>query len=435
MQINLMRGFVLILVFMILGMAAPAQQGYAYARNGGASSIQSMLDQVSVEIVEQYTGDLSGAREVTIEGSPYTIETRHALSGEPAAKAGQYLFEFYQDLGLQVQFDYFSFSDQTLSNVVAEKEGSVFPERIFMITSHFDDVPVDSPAPGADDNASGTTGVMLAAEILSQHDFGCTLRFVNFTAEEYGMIGSKEYAKQSYCAGEDIRGVINLDMIAWNTSGTPPALDIHSISSVPGSDVLADTFQSAVSEYNLDLVPELADPITTRSDHSSFWRYNYPAILVSEDWDDFNPNYHKKEDNLDNLQDLEYYTNMIKASLATLAKAGCLVEDGWGTVSGQVIDADTEEPLPGLSVRLHNPQWGYSWYSRSNESGNFQFSAPSGWHELVVDGYGYSRQAAGVIISQGETAVHDFKLERLAEEAVFLPFSTNITHTPPEGCP
>ena len=438
MRIRVVRGLVLLLVFVILGMAAPAHRGNASASTNRIllhQVVQSMLDQVTVEIVEQYTGDLSGSWEVTIDGSAYTITTRHALSGEPAAKAALYLFQFYQALGIQVDFNYFSFSDQILTNIIAEKKGSIFPERIFMITSHYDDVPVEGPAPGADDNASGTIGVMLAAEILSQHVFGCTLRFINFGAEEYGMIGSKEYAKQSYCAGEDIRGVINLDMIAWNTPGSTPGLDIHSLSSIPGTDDLAAAFQDAVSEYNLDLVAELADPITTRSDHSSFWRYNYPAILVSEDWDDFNPNYHSTNDDLDSLQDLEYYTNMIKASLATLAQAGCLVEDGWGTVSGQVIAADTKEPLSGLSIRLHSPQWGFSWYTRSDGSGNFQFSAPGGWHELSIDGYGYTRQAAGVSISPDETTVHDFEIERSAEEAVFLPFSANISHIPPEGCP
>jgi hypothetical protein len=126
---------------------------------------------------------------------------------------------------------------------------------------------------------------------------------------------------------------------------------------------------------------------------------------------------------------------MIKASLATLAQAGCLVEDGWGTVSGQVNAADTKEPLSGLYIRLHNPRWGYSWYTRSDESGNFHFSAPAGWHELSIDGYGYTRQAAGVSISQGESTVHDFEIGRLAEKAVFLPFTTNISHIPPEGCP
>jgi hypothetical protein len=394
-----------------------------------------MLDQVDPASVYTYTGDLSGAWEVSIDGKPYTIRTRHALSGEPEAKAAQYLFEFYEDLGLQVEYDQFSFQGQTLSNIVAQKEGSVFPERIFLITSHFDDVPITSPAPGADDNASGTTGVMMAAKILSQYDFGCTLRFVNFGAEEYGMIGSQDYAQQAYCAGEDIQGVINLDMIAWNTPATLPEMDIHSLSSIPGSDDLATTFQEIVQDYDLDLVPELANPITTRSDHSSFWKYDYPAILVSEDWDDFNPNYHSKYDDLDSLQDFSYYTNMIKASLGTMANMGCLVESGWGSISGQVVDSNSQNPVPGASVWLHNPEWDFIQFTSSDENGKYQFSALAGWHNLSVDNLGYAYQEADVLILQNENLVKDFEIDAVNEKAMFLPLLTNVSPISPQGCP
>ena len=438
MPIDRLRNLVLFFVFTTLCLVTPTHEGTASAATGKTSlkqRVQSMLDQVDPDVVETFTGDLSGAWEVVIDNQPYTIETRHALSSEPAAKAAQYLFEFYESLGLPVEYDQFSFSNQTLFNIIAEKEGSVFPERIFLITSHYDDMPVEGTAPGADDNASGTTGVMMAAKILSQYDFGCTLRFVNFGAEESGMIGSQDYAHRAYCSGEDIQGVINLDMIAWNTSGSPTGMDIHSLSSIAGSDQFATTFQQVVSDYSLDLVPELADPVTSRSDHSSFWKYNYPAILVSEDWDDFNPNYHSAADDLESIQDFGYYTDMIKASLGTLAHMGCLVEDGWGMVSGQVMDAQTHLPISGISVELHNPQWGYTWFTRSDENGDFHFSALSGWHKLSVDDLGYARQETDVFVLQNETRVNDFEIEPADEMATFLPILANRNHIPPLDCP
>jgi len=435
---NRLRSLALLVVFTILCLVPSTSRATASPSHLYASRfelVQSMLDQVDPASVYTYTGDLSGAWEVSIDGKPYTISTRHALSGEPEAKAAQYLFEFYEDLGLQVEYDQFSFQGQTLSNIVAQMEGSVFPERIFLITSHFDDVPITSPAPGADDNASGTTGVMMAAKILSQYDFGCTLRFVNFGAEEYGMIGSQDYAQQAYCAGEDIQGVINLDMIAWNTPATLPEMDIHSLSSIPGSDDLATTFQEIVQDYDLDLVPELANPITTRSDHSSFWKYDYPAILVSEDWDDFNPNYHSIDDDLDSLQDFSYYTNMIKASLGTMANMGCLVESGWGSISGQVVDSNSQNPVPGASVWLQNPEWDFIQFTSSDENGNYQFSALSGWHNLSVDALGYAYQETDVSILQNENLVKDFEIDAVNEKAMFLPLLTNVSPISPQGCP
>jgi hypothetical protein len=433
-----LHGVVLLLVLIALCLVSSTSQGSAHAITASVSLdqlVQSMLNQVDSADVKTYTGELSGASQATIGGQPYTLYTRHALSGEPAAKAAQYLYEFYQDLGLQVEYDPFVFQGQTLSNVVAQKEGSVFPERIFLITSHYDDVPVAGPAPGADDNASGTTGVMMAAEILSQYDFGCTLRFVNFGAEEYGMIGSQEYAHQAYCAGEDIQGVINMDMIAWNSQGSPPGMDLHALSSIPGSDELASTFQDVVTDYNLDLLPELSATVTTRSDHASFWKYEYPAILVIEDWQDFNPNYHSANDDLDSLEDFDYYTSMIKASIGTLAHIGCLVENGWGILSGQVVDSFSHLPVPGAYVELHNPEWDYTWYTHSDENGDYQFSALAGWHNLSVDDFGYDRMEADVLILQNETQDVDFEIEAVEEKYLFLPFSANINDAPPAGCP
>ena len=186
-----------------------------------------MVYQVTEGVVYTYTGDLTGMWPVTIGGTPYTIATRNSYRTEEIQKAGQYLYEFYNKLGLEVFFEEFNYRDTSQRNIVAQKKGSVFPERIIAITSHYDDNPYSIPAPGADDNASGTVGVMLAAEILSKYDFGCTLRFINFAAEEQGLIGSNHHARKSYCGGEDLEAVINLDMIAWNTAGSLPEMEIH----------------------------------------------------------------------------------------------------------------------------------------------------------------------------------------------------------------
>ncbi len=435
---NWLRAIVLILAFfsfsltppLILGMAATHQPGSFYN-----PTVQLMLDQVDQGKIYSLTGDLSGEWAVTINEQPYTLNTRHALSGEPNQKAAEYLYEYYQELGLDTSYQNFTYQEQLLSNVVAQKTGTVFPERVFMITSHFDDVPVTPPAPGADDNASGTVAVMLAASILNQYEFGCTLRFVNFNAEEYGLIGSEDYTQQAYCAGEDIRGVLNLDMIAWNTTDSAPEMDLHALPSIPGSSEMVDVFQEVVSAYDLQISPTAADPITTRSDHSSFWRRGYPAILVTEDMDDFNPNYHSADDRLDKIQDFDYYTEMIKASLGTLAHLGCLVEDGWGTVSGIVTDQTTQLPIPGTAVSLTNPEWGYTFYIRTDENGAYQFSALQGWHTLTADNFGYRGDSSEIYVTQNQSLTVNLELMPANETAIYLPLAGNGIQISPPGCP
>jgi hypothetical protein len=425
-----------ILAVLSFSLIPPADSGYASPNQTWSPLIQTMLDQVDQNQVHTITGNLSGEWPVMIDTQPYTITTRHALSGEPIQKASQYLFQYYQDLGLETSYQNFTYRGRQLSNVVAQKTGTVFPERVFMITSHFDDVPLTPLAPGADDNASGTVAVMLAASILNQYEFGCTLRFVNFNAEEYGMIGSGDYARGAYCAGEDIQGVLNLDMIAWNTPETAPEMDLHALSTIPESSHMASVFQEVVTTYDLQITPTLADPIITRSDHARFWNLDIPAILVTEDGDDFNPNYHSANDRLNTFQDFDYYTEMIKASLGTLAQIGCLVETGWGDISGIVTDQNTHLPLPNASVTLHNPEWGYTFYTQTDQKGEYQISALQGSHSLSADGINYAAAAnSGLMITHDQSTTMDIELAPLDERLIYFPLSTKAPNQPPAGCP
>jgi len=397
--------------------------------------VQAMIDQVDQQAIYTLTGDLSGEWPVTIDDQAYILETRHTFSGEPIQKAAAYLYEYYISLGLGVAYQDFTFGSASLSNVVAEKPGSVFTERVFLITSHYDDVPSKPPAPGADDNASGTVGVMLAAKILSEYEFGCTLRFVNFAAEEQGLGGSAHYARQAYCAGEDLRGVINLDMIAWNTPSSPPEMELYAHPSVAGSVELANLYQEVVAAYGLELNPQPGSPVTSLSDHASFWRYGIPAILAIEDLDDFNPYYHTRDDRLENL-DLVFEAEMIKASLATLAHLGCLVEEGWGTMAGTATDSTTGQPIAGASISLFNPAWGYTFYTASDGNGDYSLAALAGVHTLSFDAVGYApRTAPNVTVIKDQTTLQDTALVPVEESANYLALVNAGTKEPLPGCP
>ena len=397
--------------------------------------VQAMIDQVNPQAIYNLTGDLSGEWPVTIAGQAYTIETRYTFSDEPIRKVAAYLYEYYQGLGLGVSYQDFTFGSTSLSNVVAEKPGSVFPERVLLITSHYDDVPNKPPAPGADDNASGTVGVMLAAKILSDYDFGCTLRFVNFAAEEQGLAGSRHYAQQAYCAGEDLRGVINLDMIGWNTPGSPAEMELHAHPSVAGSVDLANIYREVVTTYGLQLDPQPGSPVTDASDHASFWRYGIPAILAIEDLDDFNPYYHTANDRLEHL-DLAYNAEMVKASLATLAHLGCLVGEGWGTIAGRISDAITGQPIADASIALFNPAWGYSFYTASNGKGEYSQAVLAGAHTLTFDAIGYAPVIlANVTVSKDQTTVHDTTLVPTEESINYLALVGAGVAAPLPGCP
>jgi hypothetical protein len=413
---------------------AGGSTGYEYAPLTAPNPIvQEMIDQVEEDTLYQYVGSLSGEWPVDIGGMPYTILTRNSYSGEPIQKSSEYLYEFYRDIGYPVIFQDFSIDKIPLRNVIAEMPGSLAPDEIFMITGHYDNAPSGPRAPGADDNASGTAAVMLAASILSQYEFGCTLRFTNFSGEEQGLVGSTASARQSFCERENIRGVINLDMIAWNTAGSPAEMELHVNKDIPGSVDIAHLYQDVIETYNIDLAPEIVFSSGSGSDHASYWAYDFPAILAIEDLDDFNPHYHKTTDRLDKL-DIAYFSYIVKASLATLAHMSCLVDSGWGTVSGKIVDEYDGSAIPDATITFYQPEWGVSIKTISDEQGYYTRKIASTGYFVSADALGYSPMPIGlVIISPDDTNVQDIVLRPNGENAQFLPLVQDGTQNP--ACP
>ena len=135
--------------------------------------VEAMVAQVDTTRLMQYEAWLTGMEAAVIGGQPYSITTRYTFSGTPIQKATQFVYEHMEALGLPV--DYHQWAHPTYPNVVATKAGLATGEEVYIISAHLDDMPPGPRAPGADDNASGVTGVLVAADILSQYDFYCTL--------------------------------------------------------------------------------------------------------------------------------------------------------------------------------------------------------------------------------------------------------------------
>jgi len=296
-------------------------------------TVAEMINQVQQTTLYTYDGNLSGEWPVSIGGSDYTITTRYTRSGTPIQNATQYVYEHMQALGLTVSYHGWTRGSTSNRNVIGEQTGTTQPGEIVLITAHLDDVPSTGLAPGADDNASGSAAVMVAADILSQYELERTVRFIFFTGEEQGLYGSQEYADLVYDAGENIVAVYNMDMIAWDVLDGP-TLRLHtrttSSSGYPGDRVIADLFVDVVNTYDLSssLTPIIDPDGVTASDHSPFWSKGYSAILaIEDDQDDFCAYYHTASDTLSTLN-MTYFTNYTKASVGTAAH---LARSGGGT--------------------------------------------------------------------------------------------------------
>jgi hypothetical protein len=308
---------------------------------------------VRSDIVGQLVAEVSSVNLRSYVQTLQDFGTRYAATPGCEA-AGQYIFAHFVGLGLNVRFQDVSSSAGLSRNVVAELPGRVYPDDVLIICGHYDSYSNQrlTLAPGADDNASGTAATMEAARILSRQPLDFTVRFIAFTAEELGLLGSKVYANNVRSRGENIIGVINLDMIAF--ADTLP--EDLSVIADNGSAWLGAKFAAVAGSYGLIRADRIVDPSVVFSDHAPFWDRGYSAVLAIEDVSVANPYYHQTTDTIDTLN-FEFYTQAARASLATLAELAQPIRPGYpATPAGPTVTSYLYVSLFG-AVRNNELTW------------------------------------------------------------------------------
>jgi hypothetical protein len=112
-----------------------------------------------------------------------------------------------------------------IRNVYAVLRGTdpIETKRMYLVTGHYDTRETDvmdthNPAPGANDDSSGTAVSLESARILSQHKFPATIVFVCVAGEEQGLNGSRHLAKLAKAEGWQLEGVLNNDIVGGDTT-------------------------------------------------------------------------------------------------------------------------------------------------------------------------------------------------------------------------
>jgi hypothetical protein len=279
-----------------------------FAQKVANPAIQAVVDSVSLTHYRAYHIYVESMGLGLYGGSKYNQGYRNRDANEGIGSLGNqetriFLQDKLRDMGLKV-----TVQGKHL-NVVAELTGTKTPEKIFIIAGHYDHIEGDRP--GGVDNASGTTGMLEAARVLSQFRFESTIRFIGFNAEEDGLAGSKDYVNSIVIPGEEnIVGMINMDMILRPGSDVEPDNIIDAELEVqrkhPPSLAWAEAYQEAAAIYVPSMI--VADSIVetpSTSDNDSFLNNGYPAFLVIENsWPDFSdadPYWHDFDDASDRL--------------------------------------------------------------------------------------------------------------------------------------
>ena len=288
------------------------------------AQVAEMVASVRPGNLASWEARLTGEEPAVVGGLPVTFLSRNTRSGEEIDAATQYVSDELRSMGLDVHFEPWDAYFAAGRNVVAELAGGARATEILLVTAHVDDMPAGGPAPGADDNASGVTGLLEVARVLQGHRFERTIRFVVTTGEEQGLYGSRAYASLLTARHEDAVAVLNLDMIAWDSTGGP-VVNLHT--RLPGNPgyaadtAVANLFQDVVGWYGLSRVlsPRIVSDGEIASDHSSFWAAGIPGILaIEDDLDDFDPAYHSIYDRAFRLN-FEYFANLVRATAGTVA--------------------------------------------------------------------------------------------------------------------
>src|SRR5256885_12392738 len=132
--------------------------------------------------------------------------------------------------GLKVEFDSFIQQPQRrvpklveIVNVVATLPGTQAPDRIYVVSGHYDSIPggdysdTQAQAPGANDDASGTAVSMELACVMASHRFDATLVFMTVAGEEQGLLGATHWAEAAKRKGLNVAAMITNDIVGSST--------------------------------------------------------------------------------------------------------------------------------------------------------------------------------------------------------------------------
>lgn len=226
----------------------------------------------------------------------------------------------------------------TVANVVGmlERSDRVLREEAVVFSSHMDHVgvigvgrcqpsralPADSICNGADDNASGTVGVIELAQAFAslRPRPARTLVFAAFTAEELELLGSRFYVDHPVVPLDRTAAVLNLDMIARNPRDSAGFVE-KDYTSLGG---VVD--RVARDHPELHLVPKAHEGTFQASDHFPFAQRGVPALFF---FSGIHDDLHTAADNVDRA-DPEQAARIVRLAFLTgLEVANTIARPTW----------------------------------------------------------------------------------------------------------
>jgi hypothetical protein len=263
--------------------------------------------------VEYLASDELGGRET---GTPGNLMAR------------DYIESRFDSLGLMMFGDSYrqpfdqaiSTGESTADTVVAENivgylEGSSNPDRYIVVTAHYDHLgrEGDDIYNGADDNASGTAGLMAAAAHFAENPPENSIIFIGFDAEEKGLAGARFFTANPSVPLEQIALNVNMDMISTNFDNELYAVGTYHYPYLKSyiEEYTSDAPVNVLFGYDSD---EWDQNWTLASDHGPFHQEGIPFIYFGvED----HPHYHAPTDTYETINQ-EFFVGAVETIIDVL---------------------------------------------------------------------------------------------------------------------
>ncbi|TAF09355.1 MAG: M28 family peptidase [Nostocales cyanobacterium] len=264
---------------------------------------------------------LNHLQEIARERDPYMASVGHFFVQE-------YIRQQLGQWG-SVEIHTFKVGSKSCNNLILNLPAQINKQQAnlppILIGAHYDGVP---GTVAADDNATGVAVLLEFARNFAQAPARYPLRLVAFDMEEYGLLGSADYANLLRQQGQSLRLMISLEMLGYrdSTPGSqryPAFLDKFYpntgdfIALIGNFRTFGDLISLSRSISQVSVPSQwlpapsrgLLIPQTRLSDHAPFWDQGYPAMMVTDTAFMRNPNYHKPSDTIASL-DLDFLTGV-----------------------------------------------------------------------------------------------------------------------------
>ena len=249
---------------------------------------------------------------------------------EGVERARRYLLQRFREIGLEPLYEDFQQTFPVAEpdglgtlegvNLVGRILGSGDSERVLVVTAHYDHLGVRNGEiyNGADDNASGTAGLLAMAHHFAQHPPEHTIIFAAMDAEEMGLVGARAFVESPPIPLSQIRLNVNLDMVSRSEVGELYAAGTYHY------PFLEDWLDEVETDPEVELLlghdrPGLppGEDWTMASDHAAFHEMGIPFLYFGvED----HPGYHAPTDTFEEITP-DFYVGAVRTILRFVREA------------------------------------------------------------------------------------------------------------------